>query len=56
MAIYGTPLTMGVGGGGQNETLPPLLDNFKAKRADTNIVLTADRMEESRAKDLAGAV
>ena len=56
MAIYGTPLTMGGGGGGQNETLPPLLDNFKAKRADTNIVLTADRMEESRAKDLAGAV
>ena len=56
MAIYGTPLTMGGGGGGQNETLPPLLDNFKAKRADTNIVLTAYRMEESRAKDLAGAV
>ena len=30
MAIYGTPLTLGGGGGGKNETLPPLLDNFKA--------------------------
>ena len=56
MAIYGTPLTLGGGGGGQNETLPPLLDNFKAKRADTNIVLTADKMPVSRANALAGAV
>ena len=56
MAIYGTPLTMGGGGGGQNETLPPLLDNFKAKRADTNIVLSADKMPVSRANALAGAV
>lgn len=39
-----------------NETLPPLLDNFKAKRADTNIVLTADKMPVSRANALAGAV
>lgn len=39
-----------------NETLPPLLDNFKAKRADTNIVLTADKMLVSRANALAGAV
>ncbi len=30
MAIYGTPLTLGGGGGGKNDTLPPLLDNFKA--------------------------
>lgn len=56
MAIYGTPLTMGGGGGGQNETLPPLLDKFKAKRADTNIVLSADKMPVSRANALAGAV
>lgn len=56
MAIYGTPLTLGGGGGGKNETLPPLLDNFKAKRADTNIVLTADKMPVSRANALAGAV
>lgn len=56
MAIYGTPLTLGGGGGGQNETLPPLLDNFKAKRTDTNIVLTADKMPVSRANALAGAV
>lgn len=32
MAIYGTPLTLGDGGGGKNETLPPLLDNFKANK------------------------
>ena len=38
MAIYGTPLTMGSGGGGQNETLPPLLDNFKATRLEGGIV------------------
>lgn len=55
MAIYGTPITMG-GGGGSNDTLPPLLDNFKAKRADTNIVLTANKMPVSRANALAGAV
>ena len=34
MAIYGTPLTLGGGGGGKNETLPPLLDNFKANKTD----------------------
>lgn len=39
-----------------NDTLPPLLDNFKANKGDTNIVLSADKMEESRATDLAGAV
>ena len=38
MAIYGTPLTLGGGGGGQNETLPPLLDNFKAKRLEGGLV------------------
>lgn len=38
MAIYGTPLTLGGGGGGQNETLPPLLDNFKATRLEGGIV------------------
>lgn len=37
MAIYGTPLTMG-GGGGSNDTLPPLLDNFKATRLEGGIV------------------
>ena len=31
MAIYGTPITMG-GGGGSNDTLPPLLDNFRANK------------------------
>jgi hypothetical protein len=60
MAIYGTPLTMGGGGGGQNETLPPLLDNFKAKRVNgsdgtATITLSADRMPESLAGELAGA-
>lgn len=37
MAIYGTPLTLG-GGGGSNDTLPPLLDNFKATRLEGGIV------------------
>ncbi len=35
--IYGTPLTMG-GGGGSNDTLPPLLDNFKATRLEGGLV------------------
>lgn len=37
MAIYGTPITMG-GGGGSNDTLPPLLDGFKATRLEGGIV------------------
>lgn len=37
MAIYGTPITMG-GGGGTNDTLPPLLDNFKATRLEGGLV------------------
>lgn len=37
MAIYGTPITMG-GGGGSNDTLPPLLDNFKATRLEGGLV------------------
>lgn len=52
--IYGTPLFIS-GGGGNNETLPPLLDNFAA-RNEGNITLSASKMEESRAKELAGAV
>ena len=56
MAIYGTPLTMGGGGGGKNDTLPPLLDHFKGTRKDTNVTLSADKLAESRAQDLAGAV
>lgn len=53
--IYGSPLWLS-GGGGMNNTLPPLLDNFKATRNEGNITLSASKMEESRAKDLAGAV
>ena len=61
--IYGTPLMMG-GGGGANKDLPPLLDNFKARVTEIeeestntiNIELSANRMEESRANELAGAV
>ena len=30
MAIYGN--TISFGGGGQNDTLPPLLDNFRANK------------------------
>ena len=53
--IYGSPLWLS-GGGGMNDTLPPLLDNFKATRNEGNITLSASKMEESRAKELAGAV
>lgn len=55
--IYGTPLMMG-GSGGANKDLPPLLDNFKAVAGEeeNTILVSADKMEESRAKELAGAV
>lgn len=36
MAIYGN--TISFGGGGSNDTLPPLLDNFKAKRLEGGLV------------------
>ena len=36
MAIYGN--TISFGGGGSNDTLPPLLDNFKATRLEGGIV------------------
>lgn len=60
MKIYGTPLLMG-GGGGKNDTLPPLLANFTAERVNgtdgtATITLSADRMPESLAGELAGAV
>lgn len=64
--IYGTPIMAG-GAGGMNKDLPPLLDNFKARIVvddeagtlpsnDTNIELSANKMEASRANELAGAV
>lgn len=64
--IYGTPIMAG-GAGGANKDLPPLLDNFKARIVvddeagtlpsnDTNIELSANKMEASRANELAGAV
>lgn len=55
--IYGNPITLS-GGGGQNADLPPLLDNFKAVTGEeeNTILVSADKMEESRAKELAGAV
>lgn len=48
------------GGGGKNDTLPPLLDNFTTERVNGNdgtatITLSADRMPESLAGELAGA-
>lgn len=55
MAIYGTPLTFG-GGGGSNDTLPPLLDGFQAVRREGAVVLSAEKLENRRAKDLAGAI
>ena len=58
--IYGTPVMAG-GAGGANKDLPPLLDNFKAfKGGGTSenlyITIQADKMLESRANELAGAV
>lgn len=61
--IYGTPIMAG-GAGGANKDLPPLLDNFKAFEGGvvddglngTNVTLQADKMLESRANELAGAV
>ena len=60
--IYGSPLFLS-GSGGANKDLPPLLDNFKAKEADgtedtqtTTIELSANKLEQSRANELAGAV
>ena len=37
MAIYGNTISFG-GGGGTNDTLPPLLDNFKATRLEGGLV------------------
>ena len=37
MAIYGNTISFG-GGGGSNDTLPPLLDNFKATRLEGGLV------------------
>lgn len=58
--IYGTPIMAG-GAGGANKDLPPLLDNFKAfKGGGTNenlyLTIQADKILESRANELAGAV
>lgn len=57
--IYGTPIMAG-GSGGANKDLPPLLDNFKARVVvdgpNINVTIQADKMLESRANELAGAV
>lgn len=53
--IYGTPLFIS-GGGGNNETLPPLLDNFAASKDGGTITITANKLESGRAEHLAGAV
>lgn len=57
--IYGTPIMAG-GSGGMNKDLPPLLDNFKARAVvdgpNINVTIQADKMLESRANELAGAV
>ena len=61
--IYGTPIMAG-GAGGANKDLPPLLDNFKAFDGGfvddgltrLNVTIQADKMPESRANELAGAV
>lgn len=60
--IYGSPLFLS-GAGGANKDLPPLLDNFKAFEGgivddglNINVTIQADKMLESRANELAGAV
>lgn len=57
--IYGTPIMAG-GSGGMNKDLPPLLDNFKARAVvdgpNINVTIQADKMLESRANELEGAV
>lgn len=60
--IYGTPIMAG-GAGGANKDLPPLLDNFKAFKGgvvddgpNINVTIQANKMLESRANELAGAV
>lgn len=58
--IYGTPIMAG-GAGGMNRDLPPLLDNFKAFKGggtseNPHITIQADKILESRANELAGAV
>lgn len=54
--IYGSPLFLS--SSSQNADLPPLLDNFKAVAGEeeNTILVSADKMEESRANELAGAV
>lgn len=56
-SVYGSPLFIGVSQ--QISDLPPLLSNFRASIDESQtgqVILSADKMEESRAKDLAGAV
>lgn len=66
-AIYGSPLFI-ASGGGMTDNLPPLLDQFTVKvlensntehfesTNETSVELSANKMEESRANELAGAV
>ena len=56
-SVYGSPLF--IGGSQQISDLPPLLSNFRASVDESQtgrVILSADKIEESRAKDLAGAV
>ena len=56
-SVYGSPLF--IGGSQQISDLPPLLSNFRASVDESQtgqVILSADKMEKGRAKDLAGAV
>ena len=56
-SVYGSPLF--IGGSQQISDLPPLLSNFRASIDESQtgqVILSADKMEKGRAKDLAGAV
>lgn len=54
--IYGSPLFLS--SSSQNADLPPLLDNFKAVTGEeeNTILVSAEKIQESRTKELAGAV
>lgn len=54
--IYGSPLFLS-STSSQNADLPPLLNHFKATSTEENtVILSADKMYESRANELIGAV
>lgn len=54
--VFGAPILISLSGGSLNETLPPLLNNFAAIDSENSVTLLADKMYESDAEYLDGAV